>query len=276
MNMPYFIAEIGINHNKDMQIIKRLIDATFACGWDCVKFQKKTPKLCVPENQKDIMKETPWGKMTYLEYKHIMELNKDDYNFIDSYCKEKPIDWTTSVWDLPSLKFISSYNVPFIKIPSAKLTDYELLTVAAQTGKKIILSIGMSTWNEIDVAVQILKIHAKDYALLHCNSAYPAPLGDLNLSLIPQLKKRYGCKIGYSGHEYNIEPTIVAVALGAEIIERHITLDHEMWGTDQAASLEIEAMDVLRKRVKSICLALGDGIKKLTEKELEILKKLRG
>jgi len=270
---------VGINHNNDRQIIKKLIDATFATGWDCVKFQKKDPNLCVPEEQKYKMKETPWGVMTYLNYKHKMELKLDDYLFINDYCKSKPIDWSVSVWDFPSLDFIIKYfekDIPFIKIPSAKLTDFELLTVAAQTGKPIYLSTGMSTLDEIDTAVQILEIHASSFVLFHCNSAYPAPSEDLNLKLIPFYKNRYGCLVGYSGHEQNIEPSVVAASLGAEYIERHITTDHNMWGTDQKASLEISAMDMLKRRIDDAILAMGNGIKTITPSEMGVIKKLRG
>jgi len=275
----YFISEVGINHNNDRQIIKKLIDATFATGWDCVKFQKKDPNLCVPEEQKYKMKETPWGVMTYLNYKHKMELKLDDYLFINDYCKSKPIDWSVSVWDFPSLNFIIKYfekDIPFIKIPSAKLTDFELLTMAAQTGKPIYLSTGMSTLDEIDTAVQILEIHASSFVLFHCNSAYPAPSEDLNLKLIPFYKNRYGCLVGYSGHEQNIEPSVVAASLGAEYIERHITTDHNMWGTDQKASLEISAMDMLKRRIDDAILAMGNGIKTITPSEMGVIKKLRG
>jgi N-acetylneuraminate synthase len=273
---PYLIAEIGINHNGDMQIVKKLIDATFACGWDCVKFQKRTPKICVPIDQKFVIKDTPWGRMTYLEYKERIEFGKTEFDFIDNYCKDKPIDWSSSVWDLPSLDFILNYDVPFIKIPSAKLTEYELLTVAAQSGKKIILSTGMSTLDEIDVAVEILRIHAKEFVLMHTNSTYPSFCEEVNLEVIETLKNRYGCLVGYSGHEYGLEPTVVAASMGVPIIERHITLDHNMWGTDQKASLEIEAMFTLKNRVRDACDSVGDGIKRITENEEIVRNKLRG
>jgi len=273
---PYFIAEVGINHNGDLQIAKKLIDATFACQWDCVKFQKREPDLCVPEHQKNIEKETPWGKMTYLEYKKRMELSKEQYDYIDKYCREKPIDWTVSVWDLPSLKFLLQYDVPFIKIPSAKLTDRELLIGACMSGKPLLVSTGMSTIEETDKAVDVLEKYASQYALMHCNSAYPAPAEELNVNCVQTLKKRYNCPIGYSGHEDNLEPSVYAAVLGAKIIERHITLDHNMWGTDQASSLEVVAMDMLKKRIKNVNKILGSGEKIVTEKEKEVRQKLRG
>lgn len=273
----FMIAEIGINHNGDMQIAKRLIDASFATGWQCVKFQKRNPDLCVPENQKLLAKDTPWGPMTYLEYKKKIEFGLMDYTCIDQYCREKPILWSASVWDIESLNFICLFNVPFIKIGSPQLTDEELVRAVANTGKPIIMSTGMSSVEEIDKSVAILEKHALGrYALLHTNSTYPTPPQDINLRAMISLKERYGCIVGYSGHEYGLEPTSMAVALGANIIERHITLDHNMWGTDQSASLEVHAMDLLHKRVKEVGISLGDGLKRVTESEKLIRNKLRG
>lgn len=272
----YMIAEIGINHNGDMQIAKRLIDGTFAVGWDCVKFQKRNPDKCVPEDQKNLPKETPWGKMTYLEYKKRMEFEKKEYDYVDNYCKEKPIDWTASVWDIDSLEFIRKYKVPFLKIPSAMLTNDELLVASAETGIPILLSTGMSTLEETDNAVNLLKKHANQYALLVCNSSYPANLNELNLRSIQKLKERYDCVIGYSGHEFGLDSTTIAVALGAQIVERHITLNHSMWGTDQSSSVEIQGMDKLAKQIRNVKFELGDGEKKVYESELFSRKKLRG
>jgi N-acetylneuraminate synthase len=276
LEKPYFIAEIGINHNGDLQIAKRLIDASFGCEWGCVKFQKRNPDVAVPEHEKNKPRETPWGTMTYLEYKHRIEFGKKEYDYINRYCAEKPIDWTVSVWDLDSLKFALQYDLKFLKIPSAMLTHKELLKEAAASGVPILLSSGMSTLEEIDAAVAIVSAKAKSYALLHCTSTYPAPPKELNLRVIPALRQRYGCTIGYSGHEHDLEPTVIAVALGAKIIERHITLDHSMWGTDQASSLEVHAMSLLRRRVANIEDMLGSSEKKVTESEMPIRKKLRG
>lgn len=273
----YLIAEIGINHNGDMQVAKKLIDASFACNWDCVKFQKRDPEVCVPEHQKNVLRDTPWGRITYLAYRYKVEFGAPEYDFIDRYCREKPIAWAASPWDIPSLNFLMKYNVPFIKIPSAKLAEKEFLEESAKSGKTVILSTGMSTVEEIDSAVNILEKHSKgNYLLMYTNSTYPTPPADINLRVIPYLQQRYGCIIGYSGHEYDLEPTVIAVALGARIIERHVTLSHAMWGSDHAASLEIHAMDMLAKRIKEVNVVLGDGVKKLTEKELEVRKKLRG
>jgi len=276
MNNIYLIAEIGINHNGDMQITKKLIDAAHACSWDCVKFQKRTPKICVPKHQWDIERDTPWGRMKYIDYKHRIEFGTEEYNYIDRYCSEKPIDWTASVWDIESLNFISKYDVPFLKIPSPQLTNTELLKAAALTNKKIIISTGMSTFEEIDAAVEILKWYAKDFCLLHCNSAYPATADDLNLKMIRVYKDRYDCQVGYSGHEYGLITTLFAIAFGAEVIERHITLDHEMWGTDQRSSVEIQGMDKLYKHIARSMGSIGDGVKRICPEELKSRMKLRG
>jgi len=273
---PYLIAEIGINHNGDLNVVKKLIDAAHACSWDCVKFQKRNPDISVPEHQKNEPKDTPWGKMTYLEYKKKIEFEKKEYDQIARYCSYKPIDWTVSVWDLDSLNFIKKYDIPFIKIPSAHLTNHKLLKASAQTGVPIVASTGMSTLKEVDEAVAILKKHASQFVLMHCNSSYPAKLDELNLKVIPALKKRYKCLVGYSGHEYGLDSTSTAVAFGASIVERHITLDHSMWGTDQASSIEPQGMDKLYKQIVSIQRYLGNGKKKVYESELPSRKKLRG
>jgi N-acetylneuraminate synthase len=276
LNEPYLIAEIGINHNGHMDIAKKLIDATNACGWDCVKFQKRDPDLCVPEHQKQVSKETPWGVMSYINYKHKIEFQQKEYEIIDAYCQQKPIDWTASVWDVNSLEFVLQFDVPFIKIPSAHFTNKKLIEAIAVKDQYYILSTGMTNWDMIDEIVNILEQKKTRFALLHCNSTYPAPSDELNLSVIPEMKKRYGCIIGYSGHEYDLEPSILAMALGAEIIERHITLDHRMWGTDQSSSLEVHAMDLLKKRLRDINQMLGKPEKIITASEKIALTKLRG
>jgi len=276
LQKPYLIAEIGINHNGDLNVAKKLIDAAHACSWDCVKFQKRNPDISVPEHQKNEPKDTPWGKMTYLEYKKKIEFEKKEYDQIARYCSYKPIDWTVSVWDLDSLNFIKKYDIPFIKIPSAHLTNHKLLKASAQTGIPIVASTGMSTLKEVDEAVAVLKKHASQFVLMHCNSSYPSKLEELNLKVIPALKKRYKCPVGYSGHEYGLDSTSTAVALGASIVERHITLDRNMWGTDQASSVEPQGMDKLYKQIRSVQHYLGDGKKKVYESELSSRKKLRG
>ena len=274
---PYLIAEIGINHNGDLQIAKKLIDAANACGWHAVKFQKRVPDIAVPEEQKSVMRDTPWGRMTYLEYKKRVEFEKEEYNYIDKYCKEKPIDWSASPWDMPSLEFLLQYDVPFVKIASATMTNDELLIRASQSGRTVILSTGMSEMEEIDHAVGILEKYASGgYVLMHTNSAYPAEHKDLNLNVIKTFKERYNCIVGYSGHEQDLEPTVVATVMGARVIERHVTLSHEMWGTDQKASLEVSGMAILSSRVRTIDEMMGDGIRTVRDAELPVKKKLRG
>lgn len=275
-SFPYTIAEIGINHNGDLQIAKKLIDAANASMWNCVKFQKRVPQMAVPESQKNIMRDTPWGRMTYLDYKKKIEFGKSEYDYIDRYCKDKPIAWSASPWDLQSLEFLLAYDLPFIKIASACNADKELLMAACKCGKPLLVSTGMSTLEEMDETVAFLEKYSDGrYILMHTNSAYPAAAKELNLRMITELKKRYGCLVGYSGHEVNLEPTVVAASLGARVLERHVTLDREMWGTDQNASLSVAAMAMLQGRLKEILLMLGDGKKVMTKKEAEVRKKLR-
>ena len=276
LDRPYFIGEIGINHNSDMTIVKKLIDAVYACNWDCAKFQKRTPEVCVPEHQKLKMRKTPWGEMTYIDYKHRIELGKKEYDQIDSYSRSKPVDWSASMWDLYSLEFLMNYELPFLKIPSAMIADETLVVETAKAGLPVIMSTGMSTLREVDDAVNNVLKYNSNLVLMHTNSSYPTPDKELNLSLIPFLKERYGCTIGYSGHERDLEPTVVATVLGAKVIERHITLSHDLWGTDQKASLEVVAMDMLYKRTKDINIMLGKPVKEVTPSEIPIRKKLRG
>jgi N-acetylneuraminate synthase len=204
-----------------------------------------------------------------------MEFSKTEYEYINHYCREKPIDWTVSVWDIDSLQFAAQYNLPFLKIPSPHLTNMELLKEASCLGLPVVLSTGMSSIEEIDRSVEILEKYASQYVLLHCNSSYPAKLEELNLRVIPMLKERYNCPVGYSGHEYGLDSTTVAVSLGAMVIERHITLDHTMWGTDQSSSVEIQGMDKLYKQIRSVGPILGDGKKCVYESEKIVRSKLR-
>ena len=276
-NKIYIIAEIGINHNGSLEIAKQLIDIAKVAGCDVVKFQKRNPDVCVPEHQKQIMRDTPWGRMSYLDYKYKVEFDKSDYDEIDLYCKSKGIDWSASPWDIDSLNFLNEYDIPFIKIPSALLTDLELIKESAKSNEKLIISTGMSTLEEVDQAVQTIKDANSncEYSILHCNSSYPAPIEDLNLKCINTLQERYQCKVGYSGHEFGLTTTIASICVGASIIERHITLDRTMWGTDQMCSVEPQGLIKLVRGIKELSLALGDGKKKVTENEIEIRKKLR-
>lgn len=267
------ISEIGINHNGDLDVAKRLIDISKIAGCDVVKFQKRNPDVCVPEHQKETIKSTPWGDMTYIEYKHRMEFGDTEYKEIQSHCKNIGIDWSVSVWDLDSLDFIRDYDISLVKIPSALLTDHELIEACKSLDKKIVLSTGMSTVEEIDLAVDCLDGH--DFSLLHCNSTYPAPIEDINLRCISRLKERYECEVGYSGHEFGLTTTIASICLGATVIERHITLDRTMWGTDQMCSVEPHGLIKLVKGIRELEMALGDGVKKITEGEKLVRDKLR-
>ena len=278
MKKTYIIAEIGINHNGDLNVAKRLIDIAAVAGCDAVKFQKRDPDVCVPEHQKNVEKDTPWGTMTYLEYKHKTEFGKKEYDEIDQHCRNKRISWSASPWDLGSLEFLLQYDIPFIKIPSAMLTNLKLIEAAAKSGKKVILSTGMSTEEEIYKAICVLEPGPEmyDYAILHCNSTYPAPLDELNLSCIKTMKDKYGCEVGYSGHEFRLGTSVAAVYLGATIIERHITLDRSMWGSDHLSSLEPQGLFKLVSGIRELEQSFGDGKIKVTESEKPVRKKLRG
>jgi len=271
----FFIGEIGINHNGSVEIAKKLIDMACICDVDAVKFQKRTLELCVPDKMKNKIRETPWGEMTYLEYRKKIEFGEKEYVEIDKYCKEKNMLWFASVWDIPSVDFLEKFDIPCYKIPSAQLTNRELLEKVRELDKPVFLSTGMSTEEEIDKAVNILKGHC-DLVLLHCNSSYPAPDNELNLRYIQVLKERYpDLIIGYSGREEGIAASLVAATLGAKVIERHITLDRAMWGTDQAASIEFSGLRRLVRDLKKLPLWLGDGKKRIYESEKKVMKKLR-
>ena len=274
MKRTHIIAEIGINHNGDMGIAKKLIDVAYLSGCDSVKFQKRNPDVCVPEHQKKVMRDTPWGRMSYLDYKYKVEFEREEYDEIDSYCKQRDINWAASPWDLDSLEFLMTYDIPYIKIPSAMLTNDDLLSACKDKNKQIILSTGMSTVEEIDHAVDVLD--SRGLTLLHCNSTYPAPLNELNLSCIMTLKKRYGLPVGYSGHEFRLGTSVNAVALGATVIERHITLDRTMWGSDHLSSIEPQGLIKLVKGIRELEEAYGNGVISVTESEKPIRKKLRG
>ncbi|MDP4173090.1 MAG: N-acetylneuraminate synthase family protein [Bacteroidota bacterium] len=270
----YIIAEIGINHNGSIEIAKKMIDGAAFAGCDAVKFQKRTPELCVPKDQWDIQRDTPWGKMTYIDYRRKIEFSKDQYAELDRYCKSKGIDWFASCWDEESVDFIQEFNPSIFKIASATLTDLELISKIKSTGKPAILSTGMSTMEEIRLAVE--EFGKKNLLIAHSTSSYPCKLEELNLKMILTLKHLYkDIPIGYSGHETGLAPTWAAVALGASFIERHITLDRALWGTDQAASVEIVGLFRLVSSIRDIERSMGDGIKKVYLSELSSLKKLR-
>jgi len=269
----YIIAEIGINHNGDMDTAKQMILSAKETGADAVKFQKRTPELCVPEDQRDIMRETPWGYITYMAYREKMEFNHSEYTEIDRYCREIGIDWFVSVWDEASVDFIEEFDPICYKLPSASLTDHTLLRKVRETGKPMIISTGMSTMEQIEEAVKVVGL--KDLAILHSTSAYPCDPDELNLRMIPVLKNKFDCPIGYSGHEVGLIPSVVAVGLGANIVERHFTLDRAMWGSDQAASVEPGGFRKLVKYIRVTEMSLGDGVKHVYESERSSMKKLR-
>lgn len=269
----YVIAEIGINHNGDMDIAKQLIDAAAVAGCDAVKFQKRTPEECVPRDQWDVERQTPWGTMTYLDYRHRMEFSREQYAEIAEYCGKSDVVWFASCWDEPSVDFIAEFDVPAFKVASASVTDDALLRHTAAVGVPVITSSGMSTMEQIDHAMGILP--ADRTALAHSTSTYPCPPEELNLSMIGTLRSRFDVPIGYSGHETGLATTVAAVALGATFVERHITLDRAMWGSDQAASIEPGGIIKLVKDIRKVEAALGDGVKKVYESELGPMAKLR-
>ena len=292
MEQTYIIAEIGINHQGDINIAKRLIDIAAAAGCNAVKFQKRNPDICVPEEQKSKPRSWQGEDMTYLEYKYKIEFGKKEYDEIDRYCKQQNIAWSASPWDLDSLDFLTQYNLPFIKIPSAMITNEDLMFAAKRTGKKVIISTGMSTFSEIERAISVLKLPGdtaktlrpfhlnekadNNFAVLHCNSTYPAPVNELNLSAIKTLKDRFKCEVGYSGHEMTLGTTVSSVLLGATIIERHITLDRNMEGSDHSGSVTPHGLFKLVSGIRELEQAYGDGEIKVTESEIPVRKKLRG
>ena len=269
----YIVAEIGINHSGDLETARRLIDAAVHAGVDAVKLQKRTPELCVPPDQQTQMRDTPWGYITYLEYRHHVEFGREAYAAIDVHCREKEVDWFVSVWDEPSVDFMEAFDPPCYKIPSASLTDESLLRRLRQTGRPLILSTGMSTMEQIERAVAMLD--RSRLLLTHATSSYPCEPEELNLRAIETLRRKFEVPVGYSGHEVGLIPSAVAVALGACLVERHITLDRALWGSDQAASVEPGGFERLVKYIRVTELALGDGVKRVYDSEVATLRKLR-
>lgn len=269
----YVVAEIGINHNGDVDIARQLIATAKRYGCDAVKFQKRTPELCVPPEQRNLMRETPWGTMTYLEYRYRVEFGRDEYADLDAYARKQQIAWFASCWDEASVDFIEQFSPPCYKIASACLTDDALLRHHRQYGRPIVLSTGMSTIEQIDHAVEVLGTN--DLVLMHATSSYPAKVDELNLRCVPALRERYGVPVGYSGHEVGLVPTVAAMVLGACMVERHITLDRAMWGSDQAASVEPQGVQRLVRDLRAVEEAFGDGRKRVYESELPLIKRLR-
>jgi N-acetylneuraminate synthase len=269
----YLVAEIGINHNGDIENACKMIEAATQIGVNAVKLQKRTPELCVPPEQRSQMRETPWGYISYLNYRYKVEFGKKEYDEIDRFCKKIGITWFVSVWDEPSVDFMETYKPVCYKIPSASLTDHKLLKKLLDTKRPLILSTGMSTMDQIRKAVNSLD--KENLIITHATSTYPCEPEELNLKMIETLRKEFPCPVGYSGHEVGLIPSVVAVALGACLVERHITLDRAMWGSDQAASVEPGGFERLVKYIRVTEASLGDGIKKVYESELPSLKKLR-
>ena len=264
---PYLIAEIGINHNGSVKIAKQLIDLAKDNNFDCVKFQKRNPDVCVPDSKKDSLKETPWGPMSYLDYKKKIELNFKQFNEIDSYCKKIKIDWFVSCWDSDSVLFMKKFKVKYHKVASAMITNKKLLVEIAKQKKLTFISTGMSTYKDINTAVSIFKKHKCKYILMHSVSVYPCPDELLNLNMVKILKDKYKTIVGYSGHESSVIPSLVAASLGACAIERHITLKRTMWGTDQSASLEFNGMRTLVDYIRRFEKSLGNGKKFIIAEE---------
>lgn len=270
----YITGEIGINHNGDLDKALALVDAAADAGCDAVKFQKRTPEICTPRDQWDIERDTPWGRMTYIDYRHRVEFGEDEYQAIDAHCRERGIDWFASPWDTEAVAFLEKFDVPAHKVASASLTDDVLLRELRATGRTVILSTGMSTPAQIRHAVEVLG--SANILLCHATSTYPAVADELNLRVIHTLQAEYpNVPIGYSGHETGLQTTLAAVALGAAFVERHITLDRAMWGSDQAASVEPGGLTRLVRDIRTIEASLGDGVKKVYESELAPMRKLR-
>jgi N-acetylneuraminate synthase len=270
----YIIAEIGINHNGSLDIAKKLIDEAVAAGCDAVKFQKRTPELCTPRDQWHLERDTPWGRMSYINYRHMIELGIDEYEAIDMYCKEKGIDWFVSCWDEVAVEFMEQFNPGVYKFASASLTDHDLIARVKNTGRPYILSTGMSTMDEIRDAIE--RFGTDNLMVAHSTSAYPCSPQELNLRMIHTLMEMYpDTPVGYSGHETGLATTLAAVAMGARFVERHFTLDRAMWGSDHAASVEPQGMQKLVRDIRDVELALGDGIKRVYDSELGAMKRLR-
>jgi len=270
----FVIGEIGINHNGSLAMAKKLIEGARFAGCDAVKFQKRTPELCVPRDQWEIKRDTPWGRMTYIEYKHKIEFGAEEYAEIDRFCRERDMIWFASCWDEPSVDFIDQFSPLLYKAASASLTDVPLLKKMMATGKPLMISTGMSEMSEIDAAVSAVGM--ENLLIAHSTSAYPCQVHELNLRMIQTLQNRFpGVPIGYSGHEVGLATTWAAVALGASFVERHITLDRAMWGSDQAASVEVMGMHKLVRDIRDVESALGDGIKRVFPSEMQSRAKLR-
>tara|TARA_A100001015_G_scaffold321290_1_gene451252 strand:- start:1277 stop:2116 length:840 start_codon:yes stop_codon:yes gene_type:complete len=274
-NEIIIIGEVGINHNGSLKLAKELILMAKLSGCDFVKFQKRSPDITTPEKKKNQLRETPWGLISYIDYKKKIEFNEKQYDKIHEYSKKIKMKWFASAWDIESQKLLKKYKFKYNKIASAMITNLEFLEFVSKEKKTTLISTGMSTLKQIDNAVKIFKKNKCDFVLMHSVSSYPSPEKDLNLKMLDILKKKYSCKVGYSGHESTLSPTIGACYLGANFIERHITSDRTMWGTDQSASLSPDGLRNLVRTIKKIPKILGDGVKKITPSERKKIKDLR-
>jgi N-acetylneuraminate synthase len=266
-NKIFLIGEIGINHNGNIQIAKEIIKNAKLAGFDAVKFQKRNPDICIPQKKKNVLKETPWGVMSYLDYKKKIEFSYNQFKEINRYCKKLKIDWFVSCWDEDSVDFIKKFNVKYHKVASAMITNKKLLVKIAKQKKLTFISTGMSTYKDIDAALKIFKKYKCKYLIMHSVSVYPCPDELLNLKMIKILAKKYKSNIGYSGHESSIIPSLIAAAFGAKAIERHITLKRTMWGTDQSASLELNGMRTLVDYIRRFEKSQGNGKKLIIPEE---------
>ena len=272
---PLLIAEIGINHNGDIELAKKLVKMSYDNGCDFVKFQKRNPEVCVPTHKRNELKDTPWGTITYLDYKKKIEFGKSEFLEIEKYCSDVGIQWSASAWDRESQDFVYNFKVPFNKVASAMNTNIDFIEKVAKEGKVTFISTGMSEMSEIEKCVAIFKKNNCPFVLMHTVSTYPANDEDLNLAVIETLQKKFGVPVGYSGHESSVSPSVIAAALGAVVIERHVTLDRTMWGTDQSASLEGNGIRQLSNVLERIPIILGVPEKKFIESEKKAAANLR-
>lgn len=273
-NTAYNIAEIGINHNGDIDLAKKLIKTAHEKGFDAAKFQKRVPELCVPQNKRDEPRLTPWGQMTYFEYKEKIEFGKDEYDQIEEYCKKLGIDWSASAWDLDSIEFLTNYDIPFIKIPSDKANDIEFVKAINKTGIPVILSTGGTELNQL--AATVAEIDLNNLTLLQCTSIYPCPTELINMSVMNTLKEKFNVPVGFSSHHTSPLVAAMSVPYGARITEVHVTLDRAMWGTDHAMSLEPRGMEILISAIKDFELSLGSSEKIVLDKEKKTLSRTVG
>ena len=272
---PITIAEIGINHNGNIKLAKKLIILAKKYGFDAVKFQKRDPDICVPDRHKKVMRETPWGYISYLNYKKKIEFEKKEFDYINKFCKQKKIKWFASAFDKRSQLFLKKYKMPYNKIASAMVTNIDFITLVAKERKPTFISTGMTSMKDITKAVKVFRKFKCPFTLMHCISSYPADENKLNLNTILTLKKKFKCDVGYSGHEKSVSPSVFAYIAGATVIERHITIDRTLWGTDHAASLEENGIKNMMSLLEKVKIVFGNGKKIKTSEDKVLEKKFR-